>query len=174
MTVNHGRAPGRLASVDVADETLDILVFRLDDSRGGLPVRQVVGLLRMVATVALPGAPRFIEGLMNYHGEIVPVFDIRSRLGAKPAPARPSQSLVVARREGRSCAFRVDSVEGLRRLSVAAIQDASRLSPTPGSITGAVALEDGLLLIHDVERFLSASERDEMEQFLASVPGGEV
>ena len=171
MAVTSGVPSDRLASASHAEDTLEVVVFKLDEARGALPVRQVVGLLRMVASVSLPGAPRSIEGLVNYHGEILPVLDVRTRLGGKPTPARPSQALVVARREGRKCAFRVDSVEGLRQLSAAAIQDADRMSPIAGSITGAVALEDGLLLIHDVERFLSAAEAEEMERFLASVPG---
>jgi purine-binding chemotaxis protein CheW len=128
----------------------------------------------MVAMVSLPGAPPFVEGLFNYHGEILPVLNMRFRFRAEPVPIRASQMLVVARREGRNCAFRVDHIEGLRDVDPASVHDTGRLSPAVDAITGVVALEDGLLLIYGLETFLSETEEEEMKSFLASVPGDAV
>jgi purine-binding chemotaxis protein CheW len=124
----------------------------------------------MVEIVGLPGAPPFVEGLFNYHGEILPVLNMRFRFRAEPVPIRASQMLVVARREDRNCAFRVDHVEGIRSVDPALVCDTDRLSPAVDAITGVVALEDGLVLIYGLETFLSAAEEEEMKRFLATVP----
>src|SRR5437764_218583 len=68
----------------------EILVFEVDGRRYGLPASEVRELLRAVAIVPLPLAGPAVEGVVNLRGRVVPVFDLRVRLGLPARAVVPS------------------------------------------------------------------------------------
>ena len=65
---------------------LTIVVFRLADQSFGLPVTAVGQIIEMVLPVYLPQLPPFVPGIIDYHGQLVPLIDVRLRFGL---PFRP-------------------------------------------------------------------------------------
>ena len=62
------------------------LVFHIGRERYALPLARVERVLPVARLKALPGAPHYVPGLLDLHGEPVPVIDL-SRLAGIPAPA---------------------------------------------------------------------------------------
>src|SRR5437588_10594891 len=94
----------------------EILVFEVDGRRYGLPASEVQELLRAVAIVPLPLAGPAVEGVVNLRGRVVPVFDLRVRLGLPARAVAPSDHLIVAQSGGRLVALRVDRALDLVQL----------------------------------------------------------
>ena len=94
----------------------ETLIFELAGRRYGVPASDVQELVRIVTiTPPAPGSGP-IEGVINLRGSVVPVFDLRARLGLPGRAPDVSESLVIARREGRPFAFRIDRALDLATL----------------------------------------------------------
>lgn len=153
----------------------ELLVFELDDQRYALALACVQEVVRAVALTRLPGAPAIVEGAINVRGRVVPVLDIRSRFGLPPRRLDPDQHLILARAGARLVALRVDRVAWFLEVPATEIEDATRLTPTLQQIAGVARVGDGLVLIHDLETFLSAAEAEALMAALAAeLPAGVV
>ncbi len=150
------------------ESALDVLVFAIERVRYGIAVADVVEVVRAVAVTPLAGAPAVIEGIIDHRGHIVPVFDTRLRFGHAPRAERLEDRFVIVRAGERHAALRADEADALARMDRASIEDPAAQVPGVEQIAGVARLADGLLLIHDPERFLSAAERDTLERALAS------
>jgi purine-binding chemotaxis protein CheW len=152
---------------------LDIVVFEAGGQRYGLPAADVREVLRAAALTPLPGAPAVIEGVLNVRGAIVTVLDLRARFRLPPKVLEPSDHLIVATAGPRVVALRADRALGLVRLAADLVEDPRRLVPGTEYVAGVAPVEDGLLLIHDLRTFLSASEAATLDDALRNEPEGE-
>jgi purine-binding chemotaxis protein CheW len=114
----------------------------------------------------LPRAPDLVEGVIDVHGTLTPVFDLRRRFGRAPQPLRESEHLIVASNGDRLVAFRVDEALDL----VDAGTSVDQLPPFADGPAGEgiVRLPDGAVAIYDLPTFLSAAERVALEEALRS------
>lgn len=151
-----------------ADAATAVLVVEVCGHCCGLPVEVVVELHRMVATVPLPAAPAVIDGIIDVRGTVVAVLDLRARFGLSRRPASPNDHLVLVRVEDRTVALRVDRVLDLVTVPTTAVVAARGLAPGP-HLQGVARLDDGLLLIHDVDAFLSDDESAALDDALAEL-----
>ena len=145
---------------------MQVLEFSISDLRIGVAIADVVEAVRAVEISPLPGAPRVVEGLIDFRGSIAPVFDLRMRFLGTHTDIAPEHQLILARADGRLVALHVDTVTGIVDLDPGAVTTAESHSTVVAHLAGVAALPDGLLLIHDVSTFLSAAERDTLDTAL--------
>jgi len=146
----------------------ELLVFALDEHRFGLPAEAVIEVVRVVAWSPLPGAPEITEGVANVRGTLVPVLDVRTRFGFPAADVDPDQHLIVARAGPRVVALRVDRALALLTIPDDAFEPVERVAPGARLVAGVARLPDGVLVIHDLERFLSLDEGERLDAALAA------
>ena len=137
---------------------LQLLMFALDGQRFAFPLAAVQRVLSMVAPAPLPEAPAIALGVINLHGLIVPMLDIRRRLGLPPREYGPADRLVVARSSRRLLAIPVDEALGVTEVMMDSIVPPETIFPGIGRVAGVAPLADGLLFIHDLDSFLSLDE----------------
>ncbi len=73
-----------LAQVDDAIDTQKFLIFMCDNLKLGVTAENVVEILTNQPITYLPMLPDFIRGIINMRGQMVPILDIRARLGKLP------------------------------------------------------------------------------------------
>ncbi|MCA1828651.1 MAG: chemotaxis protein CheW [Myxococcales bacterium] len=166
--VNKGL--GRIREALRRSSILDLLTFEMRGQRCALLASEVLEVQQAVATTALPRAPAIVEGVVNLRGTLVPVLDIRARLGFPPEPLDVSNHLVFARlprKSGRAqtVAIRVDRALDLVRVAGEQIEDPR---PIVGAVqaAGVAKLADGLVVIHDLRTFLSFEDAQQLDQAL--------
>lgn len=101
---------------------LSILTFRSDGQVYALPVTAVHQLIEMVAITAVPEAPPAVQGVINVHGEIVVVMDLRLRLGSPYKPYHLHTPVILMQANGRTLALVVDDVETVIDVNPADLQ----------------------------------------------------
>ena len=156
---------------DARGQQRDILLFALGGQRYGLWARDVRELLRAVAIVPLPRAPRVVEGVINLRGRVVPVLDLRARFGLPRKELETSDHFIVAAVGARLVAIRAD-----RALDLLSVQlDRAQLEDLQAAgaeyLAGVARLPDGLALIHDLAAFLSAGESVALDDALGATAG---
>lgn len=92
---------------------LRLVVFVIEEQRYGLPLSAVERVLPMVAVSPLPKTPAIALGVINLHGHVIPVVDIRRRFGLSPRNFDVSAHLLAAQTSRRILALPVDEVLGI-------------------------------------------------------------
>ncbi len=145
---------------------MEILTFDLSGQRFGVSLDAVREVVRAVAITPVPGAPAVVEGVIDVRGEVVPVFDLRARFGLPARALHPAQHFIIARAGERTVALRVDRADWMRDVDDASITPAGRNVPAGPHIIGVARLDDGLVLLHDLDAFLSDAESHALDAAL--------
>ena len=142
------------------------LVFTLDELLYGVRLSVVVRVVRAVRITPLPKAPSIVIGVINLGGRIIPVVNIRRRFHLPERELELSDQFIVATiRKGnaykdgsRLLALAVDAVVGVRDLSAQAMTASETILPGLEHLEGVAKTNEGLVLIHDLNTFLSLEE----------------
>lgn len=148
----------------------DVLRFTIGELHLAVPAPHVREVQRAVALLPLPGAPPVVEGVVDLRGEIVPVLDLRARLGVAPAPVRPSQFLIFLWTGVRLVALRVDEVAWIETLGTDDVAAAEQLTRGPMQLAGVARTAGGLVLLQDPEALLRQAESEAIDAALAELP----
>ncbi len=142
----------------MSNESNYIVLFTLEEERYALHLSAVERVVHAVEITLLPKAPEIVLGVINVQGRIVPVVNIRRRFRLSERELKLSDQIVIARTSRRTVALVVDAVGGVTELSGKEIVLPEEIVPQMQYVEGVVKLEDGLVLIHDLDRFLSLNE----------------
>jgi purine-binding chemotaxis protein CheW len=146
--------------------TDQIVVFTLDELLYALPLHTVIRVIHVMEIRHLPEAPEIISGIINVQGRIIPVVDIRKRFGLVACEIDPDDRLIIADTGKRQVAILVDTVTGIRDLAPRQLAVAKETLPFAEHLRGVAKIDDGLVLIYDLEQFLSLEEEKVLEQAL--------
>jgi purine-binding chemotaxis protein CheW len=166
-TGRQGGARGERGSVLLHSDQLVVLVFEIERHRYGIETATLSEIVRAVQPIRLPKAPAVVLGLINVRGTAVPLIDLRLRFGLAQRPVRSDEVFLLARARGRSCALRADVALELVRVPRASIV------PAPERVdylAGTAVLDDGLLLICDLDTFLDQAELASLDAALEAAP----
>jgi purine-binding chemotaxis protein CheW len=151
-----------------AEATEHLATFYLDREEYGVDVKQVQEIRRVTEITAVPRAPEFMRGVINLRGRILPVMDLRCKLGLGEVGATPNTRIIVVRVRDRLLGLLVDGASQVLKVPV------SRIEPPPEEVVerggdyirGVAKLDDRLIILMDIERLLAHELR------AANVPQG--
>jgi purine-binding chemotaxis protein CheW len=114
---------------DNLDDDEQVVVFRLDKEEFGAPIASVQEIVRVPEElVRVPQAPSFVEGVINLRGTVLPVIDLRLRLGLKQVERTDRQRIMVFLISDVRTGFIVDQVAEVLKIPKSAIEPAPQLS----------------------------------------------
>lgn len=142
-------------------------MFGVDQNRYALPLAVVERIVRAAQITPLPVAPAIILGALDVAGRVLPVFNVRRRFRLPERDIEPRDHFLIARTVRRTVVLVIDCAQGVLELPAAAAIDAASITANPGHFRGVIRLEDGLVLIHDLELFLSPEEAQGLDVALS-------
>lgn len=156
--LEKGRLPEGAGPGEEAPETW--VTFRLEGESFGLPVSHVQEILRVSGITRVPHAPHPVRGITNMRGRVLPVVDLRLRLGLPEAALDDQSRILVVTSRGRLMGLLVDSVRQVVRIGRSAIQPPPPDVMTEQSeyILGVVHLMEELVILLEVDRALIIQE----------------
>ena len=153
-----------------------LVIFAIDDQRYALYLSAVDRVIPAIEIVHLPEAPDIVVGLINLQGRIIPVVDIRKRFGLPARELMHTDQFIISRTMNKSIAIIADKVHGVIEFSADTQVQVNTIIHGLNYVEGIVKLDDGVVLIHDLDKFLSLEERHKLDQALDQVTtqsGGE-
>lgn len=144
-----------------AEEQMETWVtFRLDKESFGLPVSHVQEIRRVTTITRVPHAPRPVRGVTNLRGRVLPVVDLRVRLGIPEIEIAGASRVLVVSSCGRLLGLLVDSVSQVARINPNAVQPPPPdvMTAQSGYILGVYHLQSDLAILLDVDRVLLIEE----------------
>jgi purine-binding chemotaxis protein CheW len=151
--------------------TNKIVIFRLGDDLFAAGVHSVERVLRYQRARPLPDVPPWVDGVIEYRANVIPQLDLRRRFELPDTGATAATRVLVLNAGGGWVAVVVDAV-----LEVAAYE-APQLSAPPALfrglageyLKGLIRSGERLIVLLEVERLLTATERLRLEQATADV-----
>jgi purine-binding chemotaxis protein CheW len=158
--------------IDRKSQERKFVVFRLGQDEFGLPVEAVDEVARVPDRVTrVPKAPKFLEGVINLRGVVIPVIDQRRRFDMPRLEQGDGPRLVVVRTGHHRAGLIVDSVSEVLRTTPDAIKDAPDLTEDIARlIQGVVNIEaaERIILVLDPDELLTRAERGLLDKFASS------
>jgi purine-binding chemotaxis protein CheW len=145
-------------------EIAQFVVFRLDQRRYALPLSVVERVVRAVDVTPLPTASPMVLGAIDVHGRVLPVFNVRRRFLMPERHVGPGDWFVIAHTARHTVVLVVDDSEGVVERPETEIVLSTQIVPGLEDFPGVLTLDDGLVLIHDLERFLSLDEARALDE----------
>lgn len=138
-------------------EVRQLVVFNVDGQHYALHLHVVQRVVRAVEVKPLPKAPGIVSGIIDYQGQVIPVVDTRRRFRLPEREIDPSDQLIIATTPQRTLALIVDTVNAVIEPE-GRMTAAEHVLPGLAYVQGVIKLADDLVLIHDLETFLSLEE----------------
>ncbi len=135
-----------------------ILVFSVGELRHALSLSVVDKVELAVEVTPLPDAPRIVIGVIDWRGQILPVLSMRRRLHMTERNVMPSDRIIIAQSSYRRVALMVDEIIEVRQAHKGDFTGADALSDRLGCVAGAAWIGDAIVLIHDLDQFLTEEE----------------
>lgn len=146
-----------------------LLTFKLDNWCCALPISKVDKAYRAVAITSLPETPEIVLGIIDVRGSVIPVINIRRRFHLQGKQLTVSDQFIVARAYRRQIALVVDSLDGVIECPEEEIIPADAILPGLEHVQGVVKTKSGMILVHDLDRFLSLEEVKQLDHAMASI-----
>jgi len=138
--------------------------FTLGGEQYGADITRVQEIKGWDTVTRVPYTPKYVLGVVNLRGAIVPVIDLRMRFGLGHVPFEPTTVIVVIRvpaeRGERTVGVVVDAVNDVHDIPIAAIQPSPELlggSIDQVFIKGIATLDGKMVILLDIEKLVSSS-----------------
>jgi purine-binding chemotaxis protein CheW len=152
-------------------EVLQLVTFRLGNEEFSLDILKVQEIIRHMDLTRVPRTPEFVDGVINLRGRVIPVLDLRKRFGLPKDENTNETRIIVVDVDNRTVGLKVDAVSEVLRLP------ADTVEPPPAIITsveseyikGVGKLDGRLLILLDVAKILTCTERDALGNVTTAV-----
>jgi len=143
-----------------------LVVFDLANEHYGVDIGAVESIIKMQEITVVPRAPRFVEGVTNLRGAVLPVIDLRKRFGLPAEQTTRETRIVVAEIGGISAGMVVDGVSEVLRVPEEAVEPPSPLVMTVDSafITGIAKVNERLVILLNLSKVLSLEEQSTLQE----------
>ncbi|MQY52579.1 chemotaxis protein CheW [Rhodocyclus gracilis] len=154
---------------DELDDEEQLVVFRLDKEEFGAPIDSVQEIVRVPEELThVPKAPPFVEGVINLRGIVLPVIDLRRRLGLPAVERSDRQRVIVFLIAGVRTGFIVDSVAEVLKIHKSAIEPAPCLSGEQAKLLARMAnleKQKRMVQLIDPARLIENEDLDTLNEF---------
>ena len=141
----------------VGDELLQLVSFHIGQEEYGVDITKVQEINRMAEITKVPQAPTHVEGVINLRGKVIPIIDLRKRLGVESKEYDKNTRIVVVEIETEVMGMIVDSVSEVLRISKSTIEPPPEIANGTNSdyIQGVAKMEDRLLIFLDLSKVIN-------------------
>jgi purine-binding chemotaxis protein CheW len=172
LMANHRSQTTSIAPEAGSREELIFLVFRLGNDEFGVPIDAVVEVAQVPSQVTrVPKTPKFLEGVVNLRGEVLPVVDQRRRFDMPKLEKSETRRLVVVKTERHRAGLIVDGVSDVLRTDRANVAPPPHLTDekTARLVRGVINLEKAgrMVLLLDPTELLTRAEQGLLDTFQA-------
>lgn len=160
-----------LLLLDCERKTGKYLTFSIAGQEYGISILKVKQIIELIPITPIPEAPPYVKGVINLRGMIIPLVDLRARLGIQEGGCTDRTCIIVVEttKNGANIltGMVVDSVSEVLHIKGADIEDGHELKLQLNShcILGMAKVENGLKIILDVDEVLGEIEIGEVANF---------
>jgi len=146
--------------------TNEFLTFRLGAEEYGIDILKVQEIRNWETPTAIANTPKFIKGVIDLRGAIVPIVDLRLKFSLGEAKYDASTVVIILDVAKRVVGIVVDAVSDVLTLASQQIRPAPEFSAELDTrfITGLGTVGDRMLILADIERLIAGKDMQLVDQ----------
>lgn len=151
---------------DLIEDVKQFVVFTLANESYGVDINDVREIIRLQPITKMPGTNGDIEGIINLRGNVIPVFNIKTKFNLVDGKQSSSTRIVVIEVNENILGIIVDGVSEVLRIPAEIIEKPSSMITANIStdyIKGIARLDDKLVIILDLKQVLDNTDKVQME-----------
>lgn len=147
-------------------ELLQLVTFIIGNEEFAVDIILVHEIIRMIQITKVPNSPDFVDGVINLRGRIIPVINLRYKLGLEKKPTDKNTRIIVVEVNNNTIGFIVDSVREVLRIPESITEAPPELTTNINSnfIKSVGKLDDRLIILIDIQKVISIDEQLEIAQ----------
>ena len=143
---------------------MQLLTFMLDKVKYGIPIEHVQSIEERVQVVGIPKTLPCVKGIMNLHGNIIPIYSLAEKFGY---PRQNSQNIVVVDVNGMAIGFEVTKVDEILEVENDHVQPMPRMiSSSEKFMTDVANYDKKLIVLLNVSELLETEEQNNIKELL--------
>lgn len=145
-------------------ELIQLVGFKLGKEDFAIEISRVHEINRIMNITKIPNSQEFIEGIVNLRDTIVPIMNLRERLGMDKVAYDTQTKIIVTEIDQKLIGFIVDEVTEVLRISNEIIENTPTLVSgiEQDLISGVAKLDDRLLILLDLDKVCIQSEKQNL------------
>jgi len=160
VTTKKLKKAGGEFHASAAKDIRQFAVFSLGEEKYAVDISVIREIIRPVKITHIPGAPPFIEGVINIRGDVIPVIEMRKRFevpGQREAPPR----MIIVRIEDQWVGITVDTVTEVVRVPASEIKPPPKVMGGEGAryLAGVCSQGDELVVLLNLNEILTGEEK---------------
>lgn len=142
------------------------VIFKLEKEEYGVDVMHIQEISEYIKCTEVPNSPGFIEGIINYRGNIVPVINLHNKFDINPIVITEDTRIIIFGLDGKQVGLLVDNASQVITINDDDIEEPPSIIMASGQkfIGGLGKTQDSIVIILDLENILSEAEKKELEQ----------
>lgn len=134
------------------------ITFRSADQEFGADIMMIREIRGWTETTPLPHAPEYVRGVINLRGVVLPVIDLKARLGRGRTDANAKHVIIVVKTGERTMGLLVDAVSDILTTTSAEIQPTPELARDEQSefVQGIAVLDERMVTILSMQRLVAS------------------
>ncbi|OFI06522.1 chemotaxis protein CheW [Clostridium acetireducens DSM 10703] len=140
---------------------LKVLIFSINDEYYAADIMEVERILGYQEPTELPDSPSFVEGVINYHGTILPIISLSKRFGFEEGEIKKDSKIVVAKQENNKIGIIVDVVSEVSDVNVKNMEEAPEIVAgiSKRYIKGLIKIEGKIIIFLNLSTILTDEEK---------------
>ena len=148
-------------------DEVQVVSFKLENEEYGIPINQVKEIINLAEVTPLPDVNSTIEGVINLRGEIIPIINLKKRLGLANTDYPPEARIIVIEIDKQLLGLKVDEAVEVLHLDIKDIQNLPESFlqvENQHLLAGVGKLEERLIVLLDLRRVLSCEDVETLQK----------
>lgn len=146
------------------------VIFKLGDEEFGLDIMNVNAIEKHTNIVRVPNSSKFIMGIINLRGDVIPVYSLRIKFGLPTKEVDESTKLIITKSNGMLIAFEVDSVAEILEINEKDISAAPKIVKNIDNnyIDQVANIKGRMIILLDMDSIITSSEKENLEKLISA------
>jgi purine-binding chemotaxis protein CheW len=148
----------------VNQENTKVLIFKLNDEYYATDIMEVERILGYEETTKLPDSPDFVDGVINYEGDILPIIVLDKRFNISLGEIKEDSKIIVAKQNGNKIGIIVDVVSEVKDVNVENIEEPPDIVAgiSKRYIKGLIKIDGKIIIFLNLGNILTEEEKNEL------------
>ncbi len=143
------------------NKEVKVLIFSINDEHYATDIMEVERILGYEEPTKIPDSPRFVEGVINYEGNILPVISLTKRFNLINEDKKKDAKIIVAKQEGNKIGIIVDVVSEVKDISANNIETPPEIVAgiSKRYIKGLIKIDEKIIIFLNLGTILTEEEK---------------
>lgn len=139
---------------------IQVVAFKLRKEEYGFSILNVKEIRGLTDITRVPFAPDFVKGVINLRGSVLPVIDLKKRLGLQPMEYTDSTRILIVQNDGIDVGMIVDAVTEVLTIDAENIDSVKQTDSETRFLKGVGKIDDRLIIMLNLDEIIGSIEND--------------